>query len=800
MGELFEFLKSAVKQLISNKTRTLMTMLGIIIGIASVVIVVTMGNGMTDFLVRELDSVMPNTGDISMNVNKTTERITREDLKEVKERVPDIYGITPVLSPEYESVKIKTKRGSYLAAIVGRSEGGLYAQGPVMAAGSYFTEQQVDNAARICVINDTDADKIFGTRNCIGMDIEITIGAKSATYTVVGLRQNTASVVFSMFDDPGDEYMASVEVPYTSYCADYNVNADALTRVSVYAHPERLSELSEQARNVIAQNHMIRDKELIPLRVYEGLSDVFGSVMNSARVFMILIAIISLVVGGIGVMNIMLVSVTERTREIGIRKSIGARTGAVMIQFLAESAFLTLLGGILGIGVGLALAKIGCNFLGFKFIISPMEILMAALFSVIIGVFFGLYPAAKASGMKPIDALRNLMSDVKNTRVRGGLTILGIVIGITAVLVVLIVSDGYEAQMKADLNKRAAGIILKVDQTKTDKFITRDVLKALEDLYAGDIYGIDMLEAVGGPAMTVNKRGKDVTADLFGDGEALGYENAMKLIVGRYYSFEDIYECNRVCVIPEVTAKDIFGYTNVVGKELPITIGQKSYNLTVVGVTESTAWDLDNAATDCYFVYLPFTTASEFLGKNPDQVVASCKLVLGHDSVDDALKRLSSIAENLLEVRGKGAITITREDTMSGFDKIIKAIKYVGSVIAAISIVVGGIGVMNIMTVTVTERTREIGIRKSIGARTGYIMLQFLGDASRLTFIGGLIGVALGLGLSYVACMLVGFPFVVDPVMVVLVSGASVVLGIFFGINPAYKAAKLKPIDALRTD
>ena len=135
-------------------------------------------------------------------------------------------------------------------------------------------------------------------------------------------------------------------------------------------------------------------------------TDELDSVLGYAQSFLLLVSVISLVVGGIGVMNIMLVSVTERTREIGIRKSIGASTGAIMTQFLAESAILTLLGGIVGIVLGIAAAYIICSLIGFDVIITPTSVLGAAFFSVLIGLFFGIYPARKAALMKPIDALR----------------------------------------------------------------------------------------------------------------------------------------------------------------------------------------------------------------------------------------------------------------------------------------------------------------------------------------------------------------------------------------------------------
>ena len=397
MGKLLEYLKSAVKQILGNGYRTFMTMLGIIIGIAAVIAVIALGNGMTDYITTQFDSIMTASGYISLNDKKTSERINADDLKEIKMTLTDIKGVSPTLY-NFNDSKIKTGKGTFLADITGRSEGGLYASGSEMAEGSYFNEQHVANNARVMVILDTDAKKIFGTTNCIGMTVELSVGAKSAEYRVVGTRKNNGSLL-DMLADPDTEYYCNAEIPYTTFGEDFGVKANELTSVEIYADKDILDERTKEATNIISQNHGLRGSGAISGRVAGSLGDMFDSTLGLARNF--------LMVGGIGVMNIMLVSVTERTREIGIRKSIGARTEAIMVQFLAEAALLTLVGGILGIIVGVGIAAIICHVLTFKLRISAMSIIGAALFSVFIGVFFGLYPARKAAKMKPIDALRS---------------------------------------------------------------------------------------------------------------------------------------------------------------------------------------------------------------------------------------------------------------------------------------------------------------------------------------------------------------------------------------------------------
>ncbi len=404
MGRLLEYLKSAIKQITSNGYRTLMTMLGIIIGIAAVIAVIALGNGMSDYITEQFNSLASASGTVSLDPKKTTEKITVEDMKEIKGAVANLKGITPVFYANGGG-KVKTRRGTFLSEVAGMTEGGLYYKGSEMEAGAYFTEQQVENASRVCVMLDTDADQIFGTRKCIGMPVELSMGSKSVEYTVIGLRKNKSALLDLLRGDESD-FFATVEIPYTAYGSDFDVDISNITSVEIYSDTEHLKECTDEAREIIAQNHGLRGTDMIKSNVFESLGEMLGSSLEMVRKFLMLVSAISLLVGGIGVMNIMLVSVTERTREIGIRKSIGARTKAIMIQFLAESALLTLIGGIMGIIVGIVIAFFLCRALGFRFIITAGAVVGTALFSVVIGIFFGLYPARRAAKMKPIDALR----------------------------------------------------------------------------------------------------------------------------------------------------------------------------------------------------------------------------------------------------------------------------------------------------------------------------------------------------------------------------------------------------------
>ncbi len=401
MGKVAEYFKSAIKQIIGNGYRTAMTMLGIVIGIAAVIAVVALGNGMSAYVKSSLNELSGNYGSISINSTKTSERITRDDIANIEEQLPDIKGVSPELSGYG---KITGRKGSFSVSVEGVSESYLYAMSNGIAKGQYFSRQQVDSGQRVCVMLKDDAKKILGTEDAIGMEVEITLYGKTADYTIVGLRENM-NELYSFLTE-GLDYTAQVEMPYTAMAADFDYNIEDFYSLMLFDEQETLSESLNKAQNIISNAHNLRGTSAISAFSLADLSDELNQVLGYARSFLLLVSVISLIVGGIGVMNIMLVSVTERTREIGIRKSIGASTGAILTQFLAEAAILTLLGGIVGIILGIGMAYIICSAIGFDVIITPQSVIGAAIFSVLIGIFFGIYPARKAAKMRPIDALR----------------------------------------------------------------------------------------------------------------------------------------------------------------------------------------------------------------------------------------------------------------------------------------------------------------------------------------------------------------------------------------------------------
>ena len=401
MGKFGEYFKSAIKQIIGNGYRTIMTMLGIVIGIAAVIAVVALGNGMSAYVKNSLNDIAGNYGSITLDSKKTTEMFTRDDLNNLNDFLPDIKGV----SPQFTLFGVvKGKKKNLNAEITGASEAYVYAKSNEIVKGQYFTVQQVESGQRVCVMLLDDAKQLFGTEDVIGKEVELTAWGKTSTYTIIGLRDHMNDMY--QFIMEGQEYYAAIEAPYTSIGADYDIESEHFGQIMLFDDQQTLSKSLNKAKDYLANAHGLRGDRALSAYSMADFADQLNKILGYAQSFLLLVSVISLVVGGIGVMNIMLVSVTERTREIGIRKSIGASTGAIMTQFLAEASILTLLGGLVGIVLGIIMAHIICKAIGFDVIITPTSVAGAAVFSVLIGLFFGIYPARKAAKMKPIDALR----------------------------------------------------------------------------------------------------------------------------------------------------------------------------------------------------------------------------------------------------------------------------------------------------------------------------------------------------------------------------------------------------------
>ena len=279
-----------------------------------------------------------------------------------------------------------------------------------MKYGNYFGENEIEEGKNVCVISDADAKRLFGTDDVVGMNLDITCYDSSKSFRIMGVTTQKENGTFVSYTYDG--MPVTVNIPYSSM--DDLVGAtDEFYSLMIQGDKTLDSQIiADQVVHVLEKRHQCAGEEYFQVQSFQDVMQSMNEMLGMVTAFISFVAGISLLVGGIGVMNIMLVSVTERTREIGIRKSLGAKTSSIMLQFLAEAAILTVIGGLIGIILGILAAYGICSVIsgsiGMTITpgISPTVIFVATLFSCAVGVFFGIYPAKKAARLSPIEALR----------------------------------------------------------------------------------------------------------------------------------------------------------------------------------------------------------------------------------------------------------------------------------------------------------------------------------------------------------------------------------------------------------
>ena len=404
MSGLWEYIKIAIMNLKSNKGRSVLTMLGIIIGISSVIMIISIGNGVTAQVNGELNDMAGGQIYLYVNDDKNEEMISfnKDDFEAIEEKVPHVKGVTPQYGIYGSAIG---RKGSFEAVISAGTESMEFISSNPIARGRYYSESDYYSANKVCVISEGDAVKMFGTSNVIGMDIEVSMYGISQDMTIVGVREDPAS---SMLMNAFGDSSVTIEIPISTLGAEYGFYVEDFDGFYVIGDSaENAADMAKSCIKLLEGRYNIRGKGLIQLENFTDYMTQINSVLGYITIFVVFVAAISLLVGGIGVMNIMLVSVTERTREIGIRKSLGARTSSIMTQFLSESAIISLTGGVIGIIIGVLGAFLVCMLIGFTPHVSVGTVLGATFFSSAVGIFFGIYPAKKAAKLSPIEALRH---------------------------------------------------------------------------------------------------------------------------------------------------------------------------------------------------------------------------------------------------------------------------------------------------------------------------------------------------------------------------------------------------------
>ncbi len=397
-------LKVAFRALRRNKLRTALTMLGIIIGVGAVIAMVGIGNGAKAQVEARIAALGQNVIMVfSGSINRGgvhsgfggAGTLTVEDAAAIARDVPGVAAISPEVRT---GAQIMAGNNNWSTSIMGESPDYLTIRQWDLTDGTMFTEADVRAAAKVCVLGKTTADKLFPEDDPVGKNIRI----KNVPVKVLGVLRSKG---VSMFGSDQDD---TVLVPYTTAMKRF-AGVNMLRSINVQAAtPEQMAEVQRNITDLLRQRHRIQpgaDDDFM-LRNQQELSEAMTATTEVMTALLAAIASVSLLVGGIGIMNIMLVSVTERTREIGIRMAVGARGRDILLQFLIEAVVLSSTGGLLGIVSGVGGAKLITMIKEWPTLVSANSIIIAFAFSAVVGVFFGFYPARKASQLDPIDALR----------------------------------------------------------------------------------------------------------------------------------------------------------------------------------------------------------------------------------------------------------------------------------------------------------------------------------------------------------------------------------------------------------
>jgi putative ABC transport system permease protein len=392
-----------LKAISRNKLRSFLTMLGMVIGVGCVIVVVALGNGASQSIQSTINSLGTNfimifpgastSGGARIFTGNST--LTAEDGEAIKTEAPDVAYVSPQVRSAAQVVAGELNWGT---SIVGVSTDYPLIRAWNTAQGDFFTDTDVKAASKVCVLGNTVAENLFPNDQAVGQIVRI----KNVPFRVVGILEKKGGNM--MGQDQDDTILA----PYTTVMK----RLSGKTRIDMLNVSAASASAVQQAQNeidsILRQRHRIgpgQDADF-QMRSQEEIASASAQQMNTLRMLLLVIAAVSLVVGGIGIMNIMLVSVTERTREIGIRMAIGAKGRHVLTQFLFEAITISVLGGLIGVLLGVAVSKLIAAKAGWPIVVSPESILLAFGVAGFVGIFFGFYPARKASRLDPIEALR----------------------------------------------------------------------------------------------------------------------------------------------------------------------------------------------------------------------------------------------------------------------------------------------------------------------------------------------------------------------------------------------------------
>jgi len=405
MIRIYNLLKVAIKSILKNRMRSLLTSLGIIIGVSAVIIMVAVGRGSQAIIEDNIKSLGTNliivfpgftrSGGVSMGAGSFN-RFTMKDIEKIKESATLISAISPIVRANGQVIY---RSDNWNTSINGVTPEYFTITNWELESGEFFTERDVIARKKVALLGQTVAKELFGENDPVGEQIRI----RNTPFTVIGVLKEKGGSGPGGSDQDDIVMAPSTTVLYRLKGSQWidMINASAIRE-------EDMTAAQQEIRAILREAHRLgpADDDDFNIRTQSEIIDFASSTSKTMTLLLGAVACVSLIVGGTGIMNIMLVSVTERTREIGIRMSIGARTSDILAQFLSEAVVLSLAGGIIGIILALSASALLNHLTDLRTVIDPVVVILAFTFSGAVGIFFGWYPARKAANLNPIDALR----------------------------------------------------------------------------------------------------------------------------------------------------------------------------------------------------------------------------------------------------------------------------------------------------------------------------------------------------------------------------------------------------------
>ena len=397
-------IKVATQSILKNKMRTLLTMLGIIIGVGAVIVMVAIGQGAQSQIQDQINNLGTNMivitpgassqGGVSRGA-QSYNRLRVKDAEKIQRESLLVSAVSPVV---FTRTQVIGGQGNWRTTINGVSTDYQIIRDWGLKYGRFFDQSEVRQMRKVAVLGHTVAENLFPGEDPVGQQIQL----RNVPVQIIGVLEPKGQTASG--NDQDDVILA----PYTTVQSRLSGWSRIFQILASTSSPNDIAEAQDEIRVIMRESHDLSEWEDddFTVRNQTDLADAAQGTTEVMTLLLAAIASISLLVGGIGIMNIMLVSVTERTREIGIRMAIGARGRDVLTQFLVESIVMSMLGGLIGVGIGFAGASILGQFTGWNTVISPETVMIALIFSAGVGIFFGFYPARKAAALNPIEALR----------------------------------------------------------------------------------------------------------------------------------------------------------------------------------------------------------------------------------------------------------------------------------------------------------------------------------------------------------------------------------------------------------